>query len=189
MESEHSAGTEASGAPGFCVWLTGLSASGKTTTANAVAALLAGRGREVTLLDGDAMRSQRAPGLGFTRADRDLNVRTIGAAAAEVVRSGGAAVCAAISPYRTTRDECRGMMAPGRFFEVFVDTPLRVCQERDPKGLYARAARGELTQFTGIDDPYEPPLRPEITLDTVGRSLQENAGEIVRRLIEAGLMA
>ena len=103
--------------------------------------------------------------------------------------AAGAAVCAAISPYRTTRDECRGMMAPGRFFEVFVDTPLRVCQERDPKGLYARAARGELTQFTGIDDPYEPPLRPEITLDTVGRSLQENAGEIVRRLIEAGLMA
>ena len=128
---------------GVCVWLTGLSGSGKTTTASALAALLRERGREVAVLDGDALRAQRPEGLGYSREDRDANVWRMGLAAAGIVERGGVAVCAAISPYRAVRGAVRAMVGAGRFIEVFVDTPLEVCEARDPKGLYARARAGE----------------------------------------------
>lgn len=170
---------------GACVWFTGLSGSGKTTTATALAERLP---RPVTLLDGDVVRTHLSQGLGFSRPDRDTNIRRIGFVAAEVVRHGGVAICAAISPYRATRAEVRAMMAPDQFVEVYMDTPLAVCEGRDAKGLYARARRGELTGFTGIDDPYEPPEAPELRLETVGATPTENAERILRFLRERGLV-
>jgi sulfate adenylyltransferase len=174
---------------GACVWFTGLCGSGKSTTAEALAALLASRGRYVTLLDGDAVRAHLSKGLGFSREDRDTNVRRIGFVAAEIVRHGGIAVCAAVSPYRATRDEVRQMVGHGHFVEVFVNTPLAMCEQRDPKGLYAKARRGEIRRFTGIDDPYEPPLEPELTLDTVLASPRENACRILEVLERLGRLA
>jgi len=167
-------------AEGLCVWFTGLSGSGKSTTAEALAAAFQAQGRSVTLLDGDVVRTHLSKGLGFSREDRDTNIRRIGFVAAEIVRHGGVVICAAISPYRATRDEVRAMMAPGQFVEVFVDTPLEVCESRDPKGLYAKARRGELRDFTGVDDPYERPDAPEITLDTVAQTPEENVRAILR---------
>ena len=163
---------------GFCVWLTGLPAAGKSSTAEALEALLLEHGRRVTLLDGDRVRTHLSKGLGFSREDRDTNVRRIGFVAAEVVRHGGVAVCAAISPYRAARDECRGMVGGDRFIEAFVDTPLAVCEARDPKGLYAQARRGEVRGFTGLDDPYEPPLTPELVLTTTDASALDNARRV-----------
>lgn len=160
---------------GVCVWFTGLSGSGKSTTATELVRLLHARGREVTVLDGDAVRTHLSRGLGFSREDRDINVRRIGFVAAEVVRHGGLAVAAVVSPYRETRDQVREMVGEGRFVEAFVDTPLEVCEERDVKGWYARARAGEVSSFTGLDDPYEPPLAPEITLRTLDVSPQANA--------------
>ena len=167
---------------GACVWLTGLSGSGKSTTAGILMRLLVERGCPATLLDGDVVRAALWKDLGFSKHDRDLNIRRIGFLAAEVVHGGGVAVCAAVSPYEATRSEVRALFKPGQFVEVFVDTPLDVCAQRDPKGLYARARRGELRGFTGIDDPYEPPRRPEITLDTVRHSAAENAHTLLRAL-------
>lgn len=174
---------------GACLWLTGLSGAGKSTTAEALAAALGARGRTVTLLDGDVVRTHLSRGLGFSREDRDVNIRRIGFVAAEVVRHGGLAVCAAISPYRGTRDEVRAMMPPGAFLEIHLDTPLEVCEERDPKGLYAQARRGELRGFTGVDDPYEPPLAPEFRLDTVGSTVSGNVELILRELEARGVLA
>lgn len=168
---------------GYCVWLTGLSGAGKSTTAEAVARLLAGRGRRVTLLDGDVVRRHLSQGLGFSREDRNTNVRRIGNAAASAVRQGDAVVVAVISPYRDTREEVRGLIDGRRFVEVFVDTPLAVCQQRDPKGLYARARLGHLKGLTGVDDPYEPPVAPEIVLDTMANSADENARLILDYLV------
>ena len=173
---------------GFCIWLTGLSGSGKSTTASTLAAFLIARGRTVTVLDGDLVRTHLSAGLGFSRDDRDTHIRRIGFVAAEIVRHGGAVICAAISPYRATRDECRNMIGAEHFFEVFVDTPLEICQQRDPKGLYAKAGRGEIRNFTGIDDPYEPPIRPELTLDTVSHTVEDNAGAILLRLSRMGFV-
>ena len=173
---------------GFCLWFTGLSGSGKSTTADIVTIMLLEHGRQVTVLDGDVIRTHLSKGLGFSKTDRETNIRRIGFVAAEVVRHDGVVVCAAISPYRTTRDECRAMMANDRFCEIFVDTPLRVCEDRDPKGMYALARAGRLKGFTGIDDPYEPPLNPEITLDTVNCSAEENAERISSYLIERGFI-
>lgn len=173
---------------GFCVWFTGLSGAGKSATAEALTALLLERGRQVTVLDGDVVRTHLSKGLGFSRADRDTNIRRIGFVAAEIARHGGVALCAAVSPYRQTRDECRLMVGSERFFEVLVDTPLEVCESRDAKGLYAQARRGELRGFTGIDDPYEPPLRPELVLDTVTQSIQDNAERLVALLAERGYL-
>jgi sulfate adenylyltransferase len=164
---------------GFCLWFTGLSGSGKTTTAERVVALLEERGRVVTLLDGDAVRTHLSKGLGFSREDRDDNVRRVGFVAKEIVRHGGAVVCALVSPYRATRDEVRATMPDGSFVEVFVDTPLDVVQSRDVKGLYAASKRGEVAKLTGVSDPYEPPLAPEIRLDTVERSASDNAASVV----------
>lgn len=173
---------------GFCVWFTGLSGSGKSTTATELAELLEAEQRIVTVLDGDRIRTHLSKGLGFSRADRDANVRRIGFVASEIVRHGGAVICAAISPYRETRDECRALIGAARFIEVYVNAPIQVCEARDPKGLYAKARRGELTGFTGIDDPYEPPLGPELILDTVACSPADNASRILQYLQAKGLL-
>jgi sulfate adenylyltransferase len=167
---------------GFCVWFTGLSGSGKSTTAEVLAELLLEHGRQATVLDGDVVRTHLSKGLGFSREDRDTNIRRIGFVAAEIVRHGGVAICAAVSPYRSTRDEVRAMVGGDRFVEVFVDTPLDVCEARDTKGLYAKARRGELPEFTGISDPYEPPLAAEVVLETTARPASANARTIVQFL-------
>jgi sulfate adenylyltransferase len=135
------------------------------------------------VLDGDIVRTHLSKGLGFSREDRDVNIRRIGFVAAEIVRHGGVAICAAVSPYRSTRNECRSMVGSNRFIEVYVDTPLEVCEERDPKGMYARAREGLIKGFTGIDDPYESPTNPEIVLETVQSSPKTNAERILAELI------
>jgi sulfate adenylyltransferase len=174
---------------GFCVWLTGLSGAGKSTIAEVLVDLLMEHGRQVTVLDGDVVRTHLSKGLGFSREDRDANILRIGFVAAEVVRHGGGAVCAAVSPYRATRQRVREMVGDKAFVEVFVDTPLEVCEQRDPKGLYARARRGDLKQFTGIDDPYETPPSPALRLTTTDCAAEENARRIVEHLGKEGFLA
>ena len=173
---------------GVCIWFTGLSGSGKTTTADVLTVLLMEHGRQVTSLDGDVVRTHLSKGLGFSAEDRDTNIRRIGFVASEIVRHGGTAVCAAVSPYKATRDEVRAMVGSDRFIEVFVNTPLDVCESRDAKGMYAMARRGEIKGFTGIDDPYESPDNPEITLDTVSRTPEENARLIIDILRRDGFI-
>ena len=173
---------------GVCIWFTGLSGSGKSTTAEILTALLLEHGRQVSLLDGDVVRTHLSKGLGFSKDDRDINIRRIGYVASELVRHGGTVVCAAVSPYRATRNDVRNLVGKQHYVEVFVDTPLDVCEERDVKGLYAKARRGEIKGFTGIDDPYEPPRYAEIDLDTVSNSAEENARQIIVYLIEQGFV-
>jgi sulfate adenylyltransferase len=173
---------------GICLWFTGLSGSGKSTTAEVLATLLLEHGRQATLLDGDVVRTHLSKGLGFSQEDRNTNILRIGFVASEIARHNGTVVCAAVSPYRAARNECRKLVGEENFIEVFVDTPLEVCEERDIKGLYARARRGEIKGFTGIDDPYEPPRNPEITLDTVDYTPEENARRIIRYLEERGFI-
>ena len=173
---------------GVCIWFTGLSGSGKSTTADVLTSLLMEHGRQVTVLDGDVVRTNLSRGLGFSKEDRDTNILRIGYVASEIVRHGGIAICAAISPYIATRDAVRSMMGEDQFVEVFVDTPLEVCESRDAKGMYARARAGEITGFTGIDDPYEAPPDPELTLDTVAYEPAENAAKIIELLIRAGFL-
>jgi sulfate adenylyltransferase len=173
---------------GVCVWFTGLSGAGKSTTAEILTVLLLERGRHVTVLDGDVVRTHLSKGLGFSKEDRDTNIRRIGFVAAEIVRHGGVALCAAVSPYRTTRDEVRHMVGADHFVEVFVDTPLEVCERRDSKGVYAKARRGEITGFTGIDDPYEVPENPEVSLDTVVTGPDENARRVLEYLERQGFV-
>jgi sulfate adenylyltransferase len=173
---------------GVCVWFTGLSGAGKSTTAEILVELLLEHGRQSTLLDGDVVRTHLSKGLGFSKEDRDTNILRIGFVAAEVARHGGVAICAAVSPYRTTRDQVRAMVGAERFIEVFVDTPLDVCESRDAKGMYAAARRGAIKNFTGIDDPYEAPLAPQLTLETTGVSAEENARRIVDVLRERGFV-
>ena len=173
---------------GVCVWFTGLSGSGKSTTADVLTSLLMEHGRQVTVLDGDVVRTNLSKGLGFSKEDRDTNILRIGYVASEIVRHGGIAICAAISPYIATRDAVRNMIGEDRFVEVFVDTPLDVCESRDSKGMYARARAGEITGFTGIDDPYEAPPDPELTLDTVANNPAENAAKIIDHMTEAGFL-
>ncbi|MCC6616005.1 MAG: bifunctional sulfate adenylyltransferase/adenylylsulfate kinase [Anaerolineae bacterium] len=173
---------------GICVWFTGLSGAGKSTTAEILTALLMEHGRQVTVLDGDVVRTNLSKGLGFSKEDRDANILRIGFVAAEIVRHGGAVICAAISPYRATRDAVRAMVGGDQFCEVFVDTPLDVCEARDSKGMYAKARRGEITGFTGIDDPYEAPLAPELTLDTVAEDAEDNASRILGWLLDRGFV-
>jgi len=172
---------------GFVIWFTGLSGSGKSTTAEILTTLLLERGRQITLLDGDVVRTHLSKGLGFSREDRDTNILRIGFVASEIARHGGAVICAAISPYRATRNEARRMTGEN-FIEIFVDTPIEVCEERDVKGLYARARRGQITGFTGVDDPYEEPVNPELTLDTVNNNAAANAHKIIAFLEEQGLI-
>lgn len=173
---------------GAVIWFTGLSGAGKSTTAEVLVAQLLQHGRQSTVLDGDAVRTHLSKGLGFSKEDRDTNILRIGFVATEIARHGGLVICAAISPYRETRDAVRKMIRPGRFFEVFVDAPLAVCEERDVKGLYAKARRGELKGFTGIDDPYEVPLSPEIRVDSANASAVENASLILETLAAKGLI-
>jgi sulfate adenylyltransferase len=175
--------------PGVCVWFTGLSGSGKTTTADALVELLEARGRVVTVLDGDVVRTHLSKGLGFSREDRDANVRRIGFVAGEVVRHGGIVVAAVVSPYRATRGEVRAMLPGGTFVEVFVDTPIEVCESRDVKGWYAKARSGEVSGLTGIDDPYEPPIDPELRLETVGTTVDANARRVLDLLEARGDLA
>ncbi len=173
---------------GVCVWFTGLSGAGKSTTADILSVSIMEHGRQLTSLDGDVVRTHLSKGLGFSKEDRDTNIRRIGFVAAEIVRHGGVALCAAVSPYRATRDDVRNMVGDEGFIEVFVDTPLEVCEDRDSKGMYAMARRGEIKDFTGIDDPYEAPNDPEITLDTVARSAEENARAILDYLLDEGFV-
>ncbi len=173
---------------GVCIWFTGLSGSGKSTTAEILTVLLQEAGRQVTQLDGDVVRTHLSKGLGFGRADRDTNILRIGFVASEIVRHGGTVICAAVSPYRATRNAVRSMVGAERFVEVFVDTPMEVCEARDVKGMYAKARRGEITGFTGIDDPYEPPEDAEIVLDTVDRSAEVNARAVMGWLAERGFV-
>ena len=173
---------------GVCVWFTGLSGAGKSTTAEILTELLLEHGRQVTLLDGDVVRTHLSQGLGFSKKDRDTNIRRIGFVASELVRHGGVTICAAVSPYRATRNDVRNMVGADRFIEVFVDTPLEICEGRDTKGIYAKARRGEIEHFTGIDDPYEAPADPDITLDTVSPTAEENARRILNYLVEHGFV-
>ncbi len=173
---------------GVCIWFTGLSGAGKSTTAEVLTVLLQEHGRHVTVLDGDVVRTHLSKGLGFSKEDRDTNIRRIGFVASEIVRHGGTAVCAAVSPYRATRNDVRNMVGQDHYVEVFVDTPLEVCEQRDAKGLYAKARRGEIKGFTGIDDPYEAPRHAEIVLDTVNCAAEENAHRILDYLIGQGFI-
>jgi sulfate adenylyltransferase len=173
---------------GLCLWFTGLSGSGKSTIANALTPMLLERGRQATVLDGDVVRTHLSKGLGFSREDRDTNILRIGFVAGEIARHNGTVICAAISPYRNTRSEARKMVGEERFVEIYVNTPLEVCEERDVKGLYARARRGEIKGFTGIDDPYEAPEDAELVLNTVDRTPEENARAIVTYLEERGFL-
>jgi sulfate adenylyltransferase len=172
---------------GFCIWFTGLSGAGKSTTAEALTSLLLEEGRQVTILDGAAIRTHISKELGFSKEDRDINIRRIGFIAGEIVRHNGIVITAAISPYRTARNDCRRMIGEN-FIEVFVDTPLEVCIERDNKGFYSQSQRGDLHRLTGIDDPYEPPLDPEMVLDTLNYTPDQNARRIIKYLIKAGLL-
>ena len=178
---------------GFVVLLTGLSGSGKSTVAKALRARLmdVGHARQVTLLDGDLVRQHLSSELGFSRAHRDLNVRRIGFVASEVAKHGGIAICAPIAPYDRTRREVRDMVeqAGGGFVLVHVATPLEVCEQRDVKGLYASARAGELTGFTGIDDPYEVPQDAEVVLDTAATTPYDAAERIVAHLVSDGWLA
>lgn len=173
---------------GVCIWFTGLSGSGKSATAELLAVLLNEEGRRVSVLDGDVVRTHLSRGLGFTKEDRDLNILRIGFVASEIVRHGGVVLCAAVSPYRSARNQVRRMIGNDRFIEVFVDTPLEVCEARDTKGMYAKARSGELIGFTGIDDPYEPPETPEIVLDTVASTVSGNAQLILNLLAKRGFL-
>ena len=173
---------------GLCVWLTGLSGAGKSTTADVLTVLLMEHGRQVTVLDGDVVRTNLSKGLTFSKEDRDINIRRIGFVAAELVRHGGTVICAAVSPYRATRNDVRNMVGKNNYVEVFVDTPLEVCEDRDVKGFYAKARRGEIKNFTGIDDPYERPQHAEVVLNTVDHTPQENAFKILNYLKERGFI-
>jgi len=153
---------------GFTVFMTGLSGAGKSTLSERLREVIEREHqRAVTLLDGDIVREMLSSGLTFSRADRELNLRRIGYVAGEVTRHGGICICAAIAPFRSAREEARARISPlGGFYEVYVATPLAVCETRDPKGLYRKARRGEIKGFTGIDDPFEVPERPDLHIDT-----------------------
>jgi sulfate adenylyltransferase len=170
---------------GLTIWFTGLSGSGKSTVAHGLVERLAEFGRNVSLLDGDEIRTHLSKGLGFSKEDRDANINRVGYVAGLVAQHGGTTLCAVISPYRETRDNAR-KSSKGNFVEVFCDTPIDVCEKRDVKGLYAKARAGEIKGFTGVDDPYEAPLNPEVTLDTSKLSVQECVDRIVDKLIGLG---
>jgi sulfate adenylyltransferase len=168
---------------GCTVFLTGLSAAGKTTIALELQRLCEQQRRTVTLLDGDVVRTHLSSGLGFTHADRDANIRRVGFVAAEVTRHGGIAICACIAPYDATRKEVRRMVeAAGDFLLVHVATPLAACEARDPKGLYAKARAGLLQHFSGIDDPYEAPADADLVIDTTLVPADAAAAHILDRL-------
>lgn len=177
-------------AKGFTLWFTGLSGSGKSTLANAVAQELVKQDRLIDLLDGDVVRQHLSKGLGFSKEDRDTNIRRIGFVAHLITRHGGVAITAAISPYRAIRDENRKLI--GNFIEVYCQCPVEVCEKRDIKGLYAKArqamADGKPMGFTGVDDPYEEPLKAEIVVNTSAESVEACAVKILKRIQELGYL-
>jgi adenylyl-sulfate kinase len=162
---------------GFCIWFTGLSGAGKSTLSRALSEILRGRGRNVEILDGDEVRENLSKGLGFSREDRDTNIRRIGYVCHLLSRNGVVSISAAISPYRSIRDENRKRI--GNFVEVFVKCPLDVLIERDVKGLYKKALAGEIKNFTGVSDPYEDPLHPEIVVETDKEDVEESVRKII----------
>jgi len=169
---------------GFILWFTGLSGSGKTTITKALEPELKARGCKVEILDGDVVRTNLSKGLGFSQEDRDTNIRRIGFVANLLSRNGVVAITAAISPYRAIRDEIRAMEP--NFVEVYVTAPLEVCEGRDVKGLYAKARAGEIKGFTGIDDPYEEPVNPEIICYTERESVEESVKKVLTKLEQLG---
>ena len=167
---------------GVAIWFTGLSGSGKTSIAHLVEEKLLDAGVPVEILDGDVVRENLSKGLGFSKEDRDINIRRIAFVAHLLQRNGVFVITAAISPYRAIRDEARAMIKD--FVEVFADAPLEVCESRDVKGLYAKARAGEIKGFTGIDDPYEAPENAEVVCATDTESVEESAQKVVDKLIE-----
>lgn len=171
---------------GFTLWFTGLSGAGKSTISERVYAQLKRSGAKVELLDGDVVRTHLSKGLGFSKEDRDTNIRRIGFVCELLSRNGVIAIVAAISPYRAVREELRARI--GRFVEVHVDCPIEVLAERDVKGLYKKALAGELASFTGVSDPYEPPENPEIYIDSSREDVDASVAKVLGRLRELGLV-
>jgi adenylylsulfate kinase len=167
---------------GFTLWFTGLSGAGKSTLANLVADELRKRGHRVEILDGDEVRTNLSKGLGFSKEDRDINIRRIGYVCNLLARNGVISISAAISPYRDVRDEVRGLHQ--RFFEVFVRCTIDKLVERDVKGLYKKALAGEIKHFTGVSDPYEEPLKPELVVDSSTETVEQSLGKLLGRLEE-----
>jgi adenylylsulfate kinase len=172
---------------GATIWLTGLSGAGKSTISGLLGERLSAMGQRVEVLDGDEVRRNLSAGLGFSKADRDTNVRRIGYVCRLLSRNGVIAISAAISPYRAVREELKQQIPS--FLEVFIDCPLKICIERDVKGLYARALRGEIPAFTGVSDPYEAPLSPDLTISTDKESVQDSVEKIISKLIERGYIS
>ena len=174
---------------GFTVWFTGLSGAGKSTITAKLVEEFARRGVGHEVLDGDVVRTHLSKGLGFSKEDRDTNIRRIGWVAATLTRHGVGVVCAAISPYRAIRDEVRAGVEPhGTFLEVYAKCPIPVLSDRDPKGLYKKAIAGEIKNFTGVSDPYEEPLRADVVCETDRETVDESATKILRRLEELGVI-
>jgi len=173
---------------GFTLWFTGLSGSGKSTLAQFLTPILKERGCNVEVLDGDEVRENLSKGLGFSKEDRDTNIRRIGYVARLLSRNGACAITAAISPYTSVRDEVRSM-TEAAFVEVYVEAPLEVVEERDTKGLYKKARAGEIKNFTGISDPYEAPENAEVTVHTGSETIEESSARIISYLEEQGLLS
>lgn len=171
---------------GFTLWFTGMSGAGKSTVSERVVERLRTAGAKVELLDGDIVRTHLSKGLGFSREDRDINIRRIGFVCELLSRNGVIAVVAAISPYRAVREEVRSRIA--NFVEVYVHCPIEVLAERDVKGLYKKALAGEIANFTGVSDPYEPPANPEITIDSSTEQIDDSVEKVFDKLQELGLL-
>ena len=171
---------------GFTIWFTGLSGAGKSTLANQVADDLRGRGMKVEVLDGDVVRTHLSKGLGFSKEDRDTNIRRIGWVCQVLSRNGVVAIAAAISPYRDIRDEVRSNIKD--FVEVYVEAPIDVLAERDVKGLYKKALAGEIKNFTGVSDPYEAPLNPEVVCNSATETIEQSQARIMEALARLGLL-
>lgn len=178
-----------SGHKGAILWFTGLSASGKSTVANTVDHKLHSLGKRSFVLDGDNIRMGLNKNLGFSAEDRAENIRRIGEVAKLFTNAGVIALTAFISPYRADRNAVRALLGPGEFIEIFMNTPIEICESRDPKGLYKKARAGQLKGFTGIDDPYEAPEKPELVLDGGKKSIDECADEVMAYLKSGGLLS
>ena len=180
-QSSHDAGER-----GFTLWFTGLSGAGKSTVAEKVYDQLQAAGKKVEMLDGDVVRTNLSKGLGFSKEDRDTNIRRIGFVSKLLTRNGVASIVAAISPYREVRDEVRAEI--GDFVEVYVECPLDELVRRDVKGLYEKAIRGEIQNFTGVSDPYEEPLKPEVVVNTLQEDVDESVSKVLTKLKELGYL-